>query len=61
MHIQMTISIKEEHTNMHPDQDYAAIDEKCSDIKDESHFPTGIRLVTIIASILLAMFLVALV
>lgn len=35
--------------------------EKSSESQDDTRFPTGIRLVTIIASILLAMFLVALV
>ena len=35
--------------------------EKSSESQNDTRFPTGIRLVTIIASILLAMFLVALV
>jgi EmrB/QacA subfamily drug resistance transporter len=56
----MSSSTKEPQLNMQPGQD-STTTEKRSEVKDESHFPAGIRLVTIIASVLLAMFLVALV
>jgi MFS family permease len=57
-----TLSIKEPQSNMQPDQDQdSTTAEKRSEINDESQFPAGIRLVAIISSILLAMFLVALV
>lgn len=58
--IMMTDSKKEQHVDMQTDQE-GNITDKPSEVQDESQYPTGIRLATIIASILLAMFLVALV
>lgn len=58
----MAQSIQEEHP-LH-DQPRQSVDttEKPSEVKeDESHFPTGAKLVVIVISILFAMFLVALV
>jgi hypothetical protein len=52
--------IMEDQQEMQPKHDHDTT-EKPSDAEDTSQMPTGLRLITIIASVLLAMFLVALV